>query len=91
MNKAELVSSVQKGLGKDTSNAAAERAVEAVIGAIAAALRKGRTVQLIGFGAFKVVSRKARIGVNPRTHEKIKIPASKTVKFAAGKELKSQL
>jgi len=91
MNKAELVSSVQKNLGKDTSKAAAEKAVTATVEAIAAALRKGKNVQLVGFGTFKVVNRKARLGVNPKTGEKIKIKASKGVKFAVGKDLKSKL
>lgn len=91
MNKGELVSSVQKILGKGVSNAAAEKAVNAVIEAVAASLRRGKNVQLIGFGAFKVVSRKPRLGVNPKTGEKIKIKASKTVKFSVGKELKSRL
>lgn len=91
MNKAELVSNVKKALGKDTSKAAADKAVAATIDSIAGALKKGKHVQLIGFGTFKVVNRKARLGVNPKTGEKIKIKASKTVKFAAGKELKSKL
>ena len=91
MNKAELVESVQKVLGKDTSKATAERAVEAVIEGVKAGLRKGKAVQLVGFGTFKVVQRKARIGVNPKTGEKIKIKASKNVKFSAGKDLKARL
>ncbi len=91
MNKGELVTSVQKNLGKGVSNAAAEKAVNAVIEAIAASLRRGKNVQLIGFGGFKVVSRKARMGVNPKTGEKIKIKPSKIVKFTVGKELKSKL
>ena len=91
MNKAELASSVQKTLGKDISKAAAEKALTAVIDSIASALKRGKNVQLIGFGTFKVVNRKARMGVNPKTGEKIKIKASKTVKFAVGKELKSKL
>ena len=77
MNKAELVASVQKALGKDTSKASAEKAAAATIDSIAGALKKGQSVQLIGFGTFKV--------------DKIKIKASKAVKFAAGKELKSKL
>jgi nucleoid DNA-binding protein len=48
-------------------------------------------VQLIGFGTFKVVHRKARMGVNPKSLEPLKIKASKSVKFAVGKELKSKL
>ena len=91
MNKAELVCSVQKNLGRDVSKAAAEKAVNAVVESIAGSLRRGKNVQLIGFGTFKVVNRKARLGVNPKTGEKIKIKASKAVKFAVGKELKSKL
>jgi DNA-binding protein HU-beta len=91
MNKAELVESVQKALGKETSKAAAERAVEAVIDGIKLGLKKGKAVQLVGFGTFKVVQRKARTGVNPKTGEKIKIKASKNVKFSAGKDLKAKL
>jgi len=91
MNKAELVESVQKSLGKDTSKAQAERSVGAVIDGIKAGLKKGKPVQLVGFGTFKIASRKARMGINPKTGEKIKIKASKSVKFAAGKDLKSKL
>lgn len=93
MNKSELVESVQKSLGKETSKAQAERAVEAVIDGIKSGLTKGKgkPVQLVGFGTFKVASRKARIGINPKTGEKIKIKASKSVKFGAGKDLKGKL
>ena len=86
MNKVELIIAVQKTLG--TSKADAERAVNAVVNGITAGVKKTKNVQLIGFGTFKVASRKARIGVNPKTGEKIKIKASKTVKFAAGKSVK---
>jgi DNA-binding protein HU-beta len=89
MNKAELVEAVQKSLS--SSKADAERAVSAVIDSIKSGLKKGKPVQLIGFGTFKVASRKARMGVNPKTGEKIKIKASKTVKFSVGKDLKSKL
>lgn len=91
MNKAELVEAVQKTLGKDTSKAQAERAVEAVVDGIKGGLKKGKPVQLVGFGTFKIASRKARTGINPKTGEKIKIKASKSVKFSAGKDLKSKL
>lgn len=91
MNKVELVEAVQKSLGKETSKAEAERAVNAVIDAIKAGVKKTKTVQLIGFGTFKVAARKARTGVNPKTGAKIKIKASKTVKFVAGKALKETL
>ncbi|MEY2599287.1 MAG: DNA-binding protein HU-beta [Verrucomicrobiota bacterium] len=91
MNKAELVSVIQKQLGDETSKAAAERALDAVIDAIKAGLKKNHAVQMIGFGSFKVVSRKARTGVNPKTKEKIKIKASKSVRFTPGKDLKAKV
>jgi len=91
MSKAELVASIQKTLGKETSAAQAERTLAAVIDGIKVGVKKTKSVQLIGFGTFKVASRKARVGVNPKTGEKIKIKASKTVKFVAGKSFKEIL
>ena len=88
MNKAELVLAVQKTLGKETSKAAAERAVNAVVERIKKGVKKDKQVQLIGFGTFKVAKRAARKGINPRTGEAIKIKASKSVKFKAGAALK---
>ncbi len=90
MNKAELVESVQKALG-GVSKAEAERSVSAVIDSIKGGLKKTKSVQLIGFGTFRVAERAARTGINPKTGEKIKIKKSKTVKFAAGKDLKSKI
>jgi len=88
MNKVELITTVQKSLGAETSKAEAERAVNAVIDGIKAGVKKTKVVQLIGFGTFKVAARKARKGINPKTGESIKIKASKSVKFVAGKALK---
>lgn len=88
MNKAELVEEVQKSLGDDTSKAAAERAVEAVIEGIKTGIKKDENVQLIGFGTYSVSERAAREGRNPQTGEKIMIKASKSVKFKPGASLK---
>jgi DNA-binding protein HU-beta len=89
MNKIRLIETVQKDL-KGTK-ADAERAVNAVINGIKTHLKKNRCMQLVGFGTFKVVHRKARLGVNPKTKERIQIKASKAVKFSTGKDLKSRL
>ena len=89
MNKAKLIESVQKELS--TSKAEAERAVNAVINSITSHVRKSRVMQLVGFGTFKVVHRKARMGVNPKTGKPLKIKASKSVKFGPGKDFKSKL
>ena len=88
MNKLQLVEAVQKSLGKEASKAEAERALNAVLDSIKLGVKKSKSVQLIGFGTFKVANRKARTGINPKTGEKIKIKASKTVKFSVGKAFK---
>ena len=64
MNKVQLVEAVQKQLGKEISKAQAERTVTAVIDAIKIGVKENKAVQLIGFGTFKVVQRKARKGIN---------------------------
>jgi len=91
MNKSELVESVQKSLGGDTSKAAAERAVAAVLEGVVKGLKKDKAVQLIGFGTFSVAKRAARMGINPQSGEKIKIKASRTVKFKVGAALKEKI
>jgi DNA-binding protein HU-beta len=53
-----------------------------------ASLKKGGKVTLVGFGAFSVTSRKARVGRNPQTGAALKIPARRVPKFVAGAELK---
>jgi DNA-binding protein HU-beta len=91
MNKVGLVEAVQKQLGGETSKAEVERAVAAVINAVKVGVKKDKIVQLVGFGTFKVVERKARKGVNPKTKQPIRIPKSKTVKFVPGKDFKSKV
>ncbi len=56
-----------------------------------ALLAGGDKITLVGFGTFSVGSRSQREGRNPRTGEKIKIPASKVVKFKAGKTLSEKV
>ena len=86
MNKAELVAAVAEktALSKKDS----EKAVNAAFEAITAALVGGDKVQLVGFGAFEVKERNARVGRNPKTKEEIQIPASRVPVFKAGKALK---
>ena len=88
MNKSELVEEVLKSLGDDTTKAAAERAVEAVVEGIKTGIKKDENVQLIGFGTFGVSKRPARKGRNPQTGAEIKIKASNVVKFKPGAALK---
>ena len=91
MNKAELIESVQNSLGGDTSKKAATDAVQAVLDAIASGVRAGGPVQIIGFGTFKISERAERDGINPKTGEKIRIKASKSVRFSPSSALKSSL
>ena len=88
MNKAELIEAVAKAA--KLSKADASNAVNETLNAIKKGTKKGG-VQLVGFGSFSVVSRKAREGRNPQTGEKIKIKASKTVKFKPGKAFKDSV
>ncbi len=89
MNKAELIEAMAADAG--LSKADAQRALEAFTGAIAKTLKKGDTVSLIGFGTFSVKKRAARTGRNPATGETIKIKASKTPSFKAGKGFKDAI
>jgi len=89
MNKAELVDEVRKLLGGETSNAAAERAVEAVLAGGTRGLKRDKEVQLVGFGAFSIATRAARRGFNPHTKQPMKIRAMKTVRFKAGQSLRA--
>lgn len=86
MNKSELIDQIAKTA--DISKAAAGRALDATIGAVKTAMKKGDMVTLVGFGTFYVGQRAARSGRNPRTGAQIKIKAAKTPKFRAGKALK---
>jgi DNA-binding protein HU-beta len=89
VNRNDLVDAVAERTGLAKSDAA--RAVEALLGAVTDALRKGETVTLSGFGSFVAKTRAARTGRNPRTGESIAIPASKAPTFKAGKGLKDAL
>lgn len=86
MTKAEIVAKMADD--SDISKAAAGKALDAFVDALAASLKKGKKVTIVGFGTFSVSKRKARTGRNPRTGETIKIKASKTPKFTSGKALK---
>ena len=85
MTKDELIEAVAKDC---CSKKEAADAVNAVLDTITNALSKGDEIVLTGFGKFSVSKRAARMGVNPRTGEKIKIKATTVPKFKAGKSLK---
>lgn len=89
MNKAKLVESMAKvtKLPKSTC----KECLEAFITTVSNALKTGKTVVLTGFGAFTVMKRKARVGVNPATGKKMQIAAKKVPKFRPGKALRTMI
>lgn len=89
MNKIELVSAVAEQTDLPRSRAAV--LVDAVFSAIEQALRDGEEVRLVGFGSFARTERKPAEGRNPRTGEAMRIPASVSVRFKAGKGLRDAL
>ena len=86
MNKADLVNKIHAVLGG--TKADAERAYEAFVDAVVAALKSGDEVSVPGFGKFLISKRAARQGRNPATGETITIPAANVPKFKAAKALK---
>jgi DNA-binding protein HU-beta len=87
VKKSELVDQVADRAR--LSKAEAGRAVDAVLATVEDALRRGRDVTVSGFGKFQVSERAARVGVNPRTGERMHIAASRVPRFTAGSALKS--
>lgn len=87
MTKDGLVDAVMQAAGIEVKSHA-KTAVEAVFDSITKTLGRGEEVAIAGFGTFRVVKRAARMGINPKTGEKIQIGASTKPKFKAGKALK---
>lgn len=86
MNKQDLIAAIADSA--ELTKADAGRAIDAMVEVVKKALKKGDTVSLVGFGTFSVRKRAARTGRNPRTGQTIKIKASKSPAFKAGKALK---
>lgn len=89
MNKTELINAIaaKANLTKVDSKNALDATLEAIAGALAA----NDKVAILGFGTFAVQEKEARTGINPRTKEKIEIPARKVVKFKAGADLDNKV
>ncbi|UCE50882.1 MAG: HU family DNA-binding protein [Desulfobacterales bacterium] len=85
MNKGDLINEVAKVV---STKKEAQKAVDCIFSNILGALKKRDTVQISGFGSFKVTQRQARKGRNPQTGAEIYIEARMVPKFVAGKALK---
>ena len=86
MNKTELIAAIADKAGIAKKDA--EKALAAFVDTVAAELKAGEKIQLVGFGTFEIRETAAREGVNPQTGAKIQIAASKKPAFKAGKALK---
>ncbi len=86
MNKSDLINEVAKVV---SSKKEAQAAVDCIFSNITEALRNKETVQISGFGSFKVRKREARKGRHPLTGEEIHIEARMAPKFVSGKALKN--
>lgn len=89
MNKQDLIAKIVRET--QVSKRLASRMVATTLASITKSLKKGDAVTLVGFGTFKTAIRKARTGRNPLTGGAIKIPRRKTVRFSAGKALKTTI
>ena len=87
--KGDVITAIaeQAGISKKEATAA----FDAFVGYIADMCQRGDRCAIPGLGSFTVSQRKAREGRNPRTKETITIPASKNVRFKAGKDLRDLL
>lgn len=89
MNKAQLIDAIASKTG--LTKVDAKKAFEAFEESIFETLKKGERIALVGFGAFSISARAARVGRNPQTGKEIKIAAKKVVKFKPGSDLMGQL
>jgi DNA-binding protein HU-beta len=89
MNKGELVDAV--AARADVTKKQADTVISAVVESIMEAVSSGDKVTLVGFGSFESRDRKAREGRNPKTGEKMEIPATKVPAFSAGKLFKERV
>jgi len=86
MTKTDLIDAVADKA--ELTKVDAKRSVDAVDAVISVALARGEKVTWTGFGTFEVRARSARMGRNPQTGAPMRIPATKTPAFRAGKSLK---
>ena len=86
MNKSELIEKIAEETGFTKVDAG--RAVDAFVSEVTKALKKKKSVTIVGFGTFLTSKRKAREGRNPKTGEQIKIPAQTVPRFKVGRSLK---
>ena len=86
MTKADLVEEVAKVT--ELTRKDSEVIVDTLFESVIKALRAGDKLEVRGFGSFRVRQRNARVGRNPKTGEKVEVPAKRVPYFKPSKELK---
>lgn len=89
MTKAELVDEVAKSTQLTKKHA--EIIVSTVFDSIVDSLKQGEKIELRGFGSFRIRHRGPRIGRNPKTGDKVQVPAKRIPYFKPGKDLREML
>lgn len=89
MSKKAFVEEYSKATGETKKRS--EELVKAFLDTVESLVLSGEDVQFVGWGSFKLTERDEREGVNPKTGEKIKIPAKKVLKFKVGKKLADKI
>jgi DNA-binding protein HU-beta len=89
MNKGELIDQIalKASVTKKQADAVLTAAIETIIEAVS----EGDKVTLVGFGSFEARERQAREGRNPKTGDKMEIPATRVPAFSAGKQFKERV
>lgn len=90
MTKSQLIDKLSDKLADTLSKKDAELIVNILFQDMSNALKSGDKIEIRGLGSFKVISRRERIGRNPKTGEKVRVPEKKAVFFKPGKELKDR-
>lgn len=90
MNKSELVEALARrsDLSKKDARTVVDTLFDPQNGILASAMKRGDRVSITGFGTFEVRQRAERMARNPRTGQQMRVPATKTPAFRAGKGLK---
>ena len=91
MTKADLVEQVAEGIGPGITKKDCGLIVDGLLNAIKAALAEHDNIEIRGFGTFKVRERKSRVARNPRTGERVEVPARIVPVFKPSKDLREQV
>ncbi len=86
MTKADLIEEVSRLV--ELTRKDSEVIVETIFDSIVHSLRAGDKIEIRGFGSFRTRQRKPRVGRNPKTGDKVEVPAKKIPFFKPSKELK---